>query len=162
MDLYLIRHADALPLGEGGVIEDSQRPLSETGRVQSRAVANALKRVGIRVESMLTSPAVRARQTADEILTQWTESPPVLTECADLAIDGNRRKLAKVVNATGSKSVALVGHQPDLCELAAWLIGSRRAQLDVAKAGVVYIQCHDEASKGCGTLVWLVTPAWYG
>ena len=60
-----------------------------------------------------------------------------------------------------SASVAVVGHQPDLGQLAGWLIGARKAQIDLAKAGVAHIAFDPEPRKGAGTLVWLVTPEWF-
>ena len=48
-----------------------------------------------------------------------------------------------------------------VAEYAAWLIGNKKAQLDLAKAGVAHIICPDGPRKGEGTLDWLVTPAWY-
>jgi phosphohistidine phosphatase SixA len=58
--------------------------------------------------------------------------------------------------------MALVGHQPDLGFYAGWLIGSKSAQVDLAKAGVARITCDDKPGKGRGMLIWLVTPEWFG
>ena len=51
------------------------------------------------------------------------------------------------------------GHMPHLGELTAWLIGSKKAHVDLAKAGVAYVSSTN-AKKGRGTLLWLVTPEW--
>ena len=61
-----------------------------------------------------------------------------------------RRKLARVLRALQCDSVALVGHQPDLGDFAAWLVGSRKAQIDFAKGGVAHLVCHDNPGKGAG------------
>jgi phosphohistidine phosphatase SixA len=53
-----------------------------------------------------------------------------------------------------------VGHQPDLSEYAAWLIGDKKAQVNLAKAGAAFIECEAGPSKGGGVLTWLITPAW--
>jgi len=76
MELILIRHADALPLGQGGIMEDAARPLSELGQTQARALAAALDRSGTRLNVLLTSPAVRTRQTAEGLLASWKARPP--------------------------------------------------------------------------------------
>lgn len=162
MDLYLIRHADALPLGEGGASEDSDRPLSEAGKAQAHGLATALQRCGVHPALVLCSPALRAKQTAEEMLAKWSGTAPPLKDCEELALGGRARKLANAIRRLGSESMALVGHQPDLCQFAAWLIGSRKAQIDLAKAGVACIRCVDEPSKGGGVLNWLVTPVWFG
>jgi phosphohistidine phosphatase len=162
VELYLIRHADALPLGEGGVMEDADRPLSETGNAQVKSLAESLQRHDIHPGILATSPLLRARQTAEELVKHWTGSAPTVQECAELAIGGKTRKLARFLRELEGNSIGVVGHQPDLCECAAWLIGSRKAQLDLAKAGVACISCPDGPEKGAGTLLWLVTPTWFG
>ena len=65
MDLYLIRHADALALGERGITEDAARPLSAKGESQAQRVGAVLRRKGIVLDKLVTSPLVRARQTTD-------------------------------------------------------------------------------------------------
>jgi phosphoserine phosphatase len=65
VDLYLIRHADALALGERGITSDEERPLSEVGERQADAAARALQSRGILFDRLFTSPLVRARQTAE-------------------------------------------------------------------------------------------------
>jgi phosphohistidine phosphatase len=161
MRLYLIRHADAVPLGDGGVDRDADRPLSEVGKQQCQALAGALQRVGVQFDAVLTSPLLRARQTADEIARHWKGPLPERELCAALALGEKLKRLARAVGELKQESVALVGHQPELAALAGWLIGSRKAKLDLEKAGVAALECEAEAGKGGGILVWLVTPKWY-
>src|SRR5262245_19123710 len=73
VDLYLIRHADALALGERGITNDEERPLSEKGEAQSDAVAKALAQRGIVLDKLYTSPLLRARQTAEIMLRVWAK-----------------------------------------------------------------------------------------
>lgn len=161
MDLILIRHADALPLGQAGILEDAERPLSDTGKTQAKALAAALQRAGVHMNLLLTSPAVRAKQTADGLLAAWKDSPPKLQICEDLAMGFKVKKLAGFVEELKAASIGLVGHQPDLSEFAAWLIGSRKARIDFAKGGAACISLGDAVAKGDGTLEWLITPSWY-
>jgi phosphohistidine phosphatase SixA len=49
---------------------------------------------------------------------------------------------------------------PDLNDYAGWLIGSKKAQVDLAKAGIACVHFEDEPDKGAGVLTWLVTPQW--
>ena len=160
MNLYLIRHADAVPVGEQGITDDGERPLTTTGVVQARGLATGLQGHGVRLDLVLSSPLVRARQTAEEMLRNWKQPSPELRPCEELEPGFKRRKLARVLRQCGAEAVALVGHQPDLGELAAWLIGSRRARIDLAKAGVAAINCDDDPGKGAGVLEWLVTADW--
>jgi phosphohistidine phosphatase len=160
MKLYLVRHGDAAPLGEGGVTEDADRPLTETGRKQAQALSAALQKHDVRLGLVLTSPLRRAQETAQTLLDGWAPPVPELRECEYLAFDGKRRKLAKFVEELGSDSVALVGHQPDLGDFAAWLIGSRKVQIELAKGGCAHILSDDEIAKGSGALLWMLTPEW--
>jgi phosphohistidine phosphatase len=162
MDLYLIRHADALPLGLQGITEDEARPLSDEGRAQARALGEALSGKGVRLDKIVTSPLVRARQTTDALLAGWSGTAPELVVCEEVAPGGRRRKLARFLRQLGGNAVDVVGHQPDLGRLAGWLIGSKKAQLNFAKAGVAHIACDDGPGKGAGNLVCLVTPEWLG
>src|SRR3954454_15370318 len=123
MDLYLIRHAHALALGERGITEDEERPLSDEGEKQAAQVAAGLKRRGGRFDLLLSSPLVRARQTADALVEAGTGLVAEMQTTDLLAPGGKRRKLAKLLMDSARVSVGLVGHQPDLGEFAAWLIG---------------------------------------
>jgi phosphohistidine phosphatase len=160
VDLYLIRHADAVPLGERDIHDDAERPLTPEGEDQARHLASGLQRKGVRLTKVFTSPLLRARQTAQEMLKDWSNPAPELIVCDELTPGTKARKLAKALKDHSEESIALVGHQPDLGDWAAWLIGSRKAQIDFAKAGVAYITAPECPEKGAGTLVWLVTHDW--
>ena len=160
MDLYVIRHADAVALGERNVIQDEDRPLSEVGEAQAKAVGSALEAMGIHPGLIVTSPLVRARQTADGILQQLTRERPAVQEAKEMAPGVKPKRLARFLRDLKAEAVALVGHQPDLGEWTAWLIGSKKAHIDLAKAGIALIHCPEGPKKGAGTLVWLVTPDW--
>ena len=69
------------------------------------------------------------------MLQAWTGTAPELTICDDLAPGGKAKKLARFLRKFGGESVGLVGHMPDIGDWAAWLIGSRKAHIDFAKAG---------------------------
>jgi phosphohistidine phosphatase len=158
MDLYLVRHAEAAALGENGVTEDADRSLTSKGQEQARKLAAGLHRRGIRFGAIVTSPLLRARQTAEAMAKALPQPAPQLQTSDDLAPEGKRKRLKRLLAELAADQVALVGHQPDLGELAAWLIGSRKAQLDIAKAGVACIHLENGVGKGKGSLTWLVTP----
>jgi phosphohistidine phosphatase len=159
MNLYIIRHADALPRGQDGVA-DEERPLTDKGREQCRKVAQALLRHGAVLNSLISSPLVRAQQTAEEIRQHWSPSAPTLQVCEELAPGRRFKKLVRWLVGLGEENVGLVGHEPDLSKFIAWLIGSKQAQLNLVKAGVAAVACDGTLTKGCGTLQWLVTPKW--
>ena len=115
MLVFLVRHAHAEP-GD----PDETRPLSERGRAEARAVGEALARHATPPMSVVTSPLLRARQTADEI---------AATTGAVLRVDERLAPGATVEllrEATGAETspVAAVCHQPDCSEIALGLTGS--------------------------------------
>jgi phosphohistidine phosphatase len=160
MDLYIIRHADAQALGEGGIEDDADRPLTPAGQAQCGPLAAALQRQGVRLERIVTSPLLRARQTAEGLLKDLAPPTPDLHICDHLAPGSKRRKLTRFLRGLGAESIAIVGHMPDLGLYAGWLIGSKKAQIEIAKAGIVCIHFEDEMDRGAGALTWMVTPEW--
>lgn len=161
MNLYIVRHAEAVPLEESGVNADADRPLTEHGHAQCRALAQALTRQGVTFDLVLSSPYLRARQTAQGLLDNWSEPRPAVEECESLMPGGKSSKLARALRQSKQENVAIVGHMPDLADHAAWLLGSKKARLDFEKAGVALIVCAEAPDKGAGALVWLLTPAWF-
>lgn len=161
MKVYLIRHAEAVALGEQGITDDAERPLTDVGEQQSRIIAKGLLRTGIRLDKLLTSPLVRAKQTTDLLIRNWDGPPPEVVECDELAPDVRLKKLARALRRVNSENIGLVGHNPQLALFAAWLIGSKKTQIDLAKAGVACIDFEDALDKGMGTLEWLVPPEWF-
>lgn len=160
MELYLIRHAHAVRVGEEGAADDAERPLSDKGQEQSRTLGSLLQQRNILFDRLLTSPLLRARQTA-EALAQTFEKPPQIEECRALAPAVRSKKVERFLFALDGERVGLIGHMPDLGQWAGWLIGSKKAQVEIPKAGIVYIKCPKGAGKGLGTLEWLIGPEWY-
>jgi phosphohistidine phosphatase len=161
MDLYIIRHADAQPLGEGGIMDDADRPLTAEGHAQCVSLAETLQRHGLHLEGIITSPLLRARQTAEGLIEALAQPKPGLHICDQLAPGGRRKKLTRFLNSFDPQSIAIVGHMPDLGVYAGWLIGSSKAQVDLAKAGIACVHFEEELDKGTGTLTWMVTPKWF-
>jgi phosphohistidine phosphatase len=161
VELYLIRHADALALGERGITEDAERPLSEKGENQARAAASALRKRGVELDRLYTSPLLRAHQTADILLHVWSQSGLTVETCEELEPNSKPRKLSRFLLKQDGERVGLVGHMPHLADFTAWLIGSKKAQIEIAKSGVVCLHFGDAPGKGLAVLHWLVTPEWY-
>src|SRR5262249_682483 len=70
------------------------------------------------------------------------------------------KKLAKCLLKLEADNLLLVGHEPDLGQHTAWLIGSKKVRVDFAKAGIAWVECDSAPQKGAGALRWLVTPKW--
>ena len=160
MNLYLIRHAEAAELEPGDTRDDSERPLTDKGMSQCRALAAALRARQIELNHVVSSPLLRARQTAEGILRDWQGTPPEQLTCNALQPGGKVKKVVRFVLGLSGEHVALIGHQPDLGELLGWLIGAKKARLEIAKAGAALVHFDGSPAKGEGSLAWLVTPAW--
>lgn len=159
MELFLIRHAEAVALGNLGITDDTERPLTDKGHQQALGIGKGLAKKGVRFDKLVTSPLVRARQTAEGMLSSFNPVPELLI-CDDLVPEGRARRVARFLRDLTGDRIGLVGHMPSMGILAAWLIGSKKAQVDFAKAGVACIHSSDQPGKGDGILAWLVTPDW--
>jgi len=158
MNIYLLRHAHALAVGEPGVESDEERPLSDQGRQQAVLMAGAAQRLGLKFDQVLTSPLRRALETAQEFCRHLGMEESALVTCGALEPGGSAKKLMKRLRSLEANDVVLVGHSPDLNEHAAYLIGDKRTELEIAKAGLAFVRCDAAPRKAAGALVWLLTP----
>ena len=160
MDLYIIRHADAGNPAEWSG-PDSERPLSDLGHRQARALGQALHWQGVTLGAVISSPLVRAHQTAEDVLAAWGAGAAL--QFSDYLASGmmRRKKLSQFLAELGHSSLAIVGHDPDLPEYLGWLLGTDPEQAHLAKGGAVLVRFEDGPAKKEGELVWMVTPDWY-
>lgn len=156
LELYLVRHAIAAERGDE-YPDDSKRPLTSQGISRFRKEAAALDAVGMSVALILTSPLVRARQTAD-ILSESLEGKPTVATTDSLSPAGTAAAVVQDVARHAKKGhIALVGHEPNIGELAARLIGARSA-LEFKKGAACRIDFDVLPPKGTGRLRWFLTP----
>jgi phosphohistidine phosphatase len=161
LHLYLIRHADAVPRTDPTYADDD-RPLTELGKSQSRELGEALTEHGVRFDVILCSRLPRAQQTVEALLATLPEPKPPVVYTDELLPGFKPRKLDRELSRQAGEAIALVGHEPDLSRYTARLIGSKKACMDLAKAGVACVACSEAPGKGCGSLVWLAPPALFG
>jgi phosphohistidine phosphatase len=155
-ELLLVRHGVAEERGDAWP-DDTKRPLTDDGLSRMRKAARGLARIGVVVDVVLTSPLVRARQTA-EILTAAIDPRPSLVSVDALAPDGSYAALVAELEKYARKTrMALVGHEPGIGELAARLIGSR-GSIAFKKGAVCLIAVDDIPPSDPGELRWLLTP----
>jgi phosphohistidine phosphatase len=136
MHLYVIRHAIAEEAAPGQ--DDAARDLTPEGEKKARRVVRGLRELDIELERILTSPWRRAARTA-ALLAPLCDAPPIETE---LLCQSPRAELLALIAERG-ESTAVVGHEPWLAELVAWLaFGDVRHgdALDLRKAGVVWLE----------------------
>jgi len=153
-ELYLVRHGVAEERGDKWP-DDTKRPLTADGIARMKKAARGLERLGVTLDVILSSPLVRARQTAEIVSTRLDGHPPIVNSEA-LAPGGTFAALvADLEKQTRKTRIALVGHEPGMGELAARLIGSRRA-IELKKGAIVRIDVEALPPTG-GDLRWLMT-----
>jgi phosphohistidine phosphatase len=155
-ELYLVRHGLAEERGDAWP-DDTKRPLTDEGISRMRKAARGLARLGVSVEIVLTSPLVRARQTA-EILAGALDPRPSLVNVDSLAPDGTYASVVADLEKHARKTrLALVGHEPMIGELAAKILGTRHP-VEFKKGAVCRIDIDDLPPAGPGDLRWMLTP----
>jgi phosphohistidine phosphatase len=156
VELYLIRHGVAAERGDD-YPDDSKRPLTSAGIARLRKEAKALDALDIGIVHIITSPLLRAKQTADTFAESLKSKPSVSTSDA-LAPAGTPAAVIQELGKHARKErVALVGHEPNIGELAARLIGAR-VPLEFKKGAICRIDFEVLPPKGTGQLRWFVTP----
>jgi phosphohistidine phosphatase len=155
-ELYLIRHGLAEERGDAWP-DDGKRPLTEDGMESMRKEARGLARLGVVLDVVLSSPLVRARQTA-ELVAGGLEPRPPIVNVESLTPDGSYAGVvADLEKHARKRRIALVGHEPAIGELAARLIGSRHS-FEFKKGAVCRIDVEALPPSGPGNLRWLLTP----
>jgi phosphohistidine phosphatase len=154
--IYLVRHAIAAERGRQWP-DDTKRPLTHKGAARMRQIVMGLRALGVEFDLVLTSPLVRARQTA-ELLIAGVRSKPAL-EVTDALAPGEPpvKVAAMLAKHSGRCSIALVGHEPGLGELAAWLVGANKPFV-LKKGGVCRIEVTALPPARQGQVLWHATP----
>ena len=152
MIVVLVRHAIAEERRPG--LRDAARKLTPEGKDKLEKAARGLKRLGNEPDRILTSPLVRAAETA-AVLAEVL-APGVRPETFAPLAPGHAPREVREALPEDEGTVVLVGHEPDLGELASWLLtGSTDGmQLPFRKAGAAAI----ELQAGEGTLRWMLAP----
>ena len=160
MNLYIVRHAIAVQRGTPGYDDDSQRPLTDAGRKKMKKIVKGLYGLDLGFDAILTSPYVRARDTA-KILAKGFEMKNQVAFSDNLIPPGNFEKLIQEIHEKYDvNSLALVGHEPMLSGLISWLTtGNTDMRLTLKKGGVAYLSTDNLYQDGRATLEWLLTPA---
>jgi phosphohistidine phosphatase len=158
-ELYLIRHGVAADRGDEWP-DDAKRPLTESGMSRLRKSARGLVNLGVTFDVVLTSPLVRARQTAEILAGAFDLRPPIVTMEAlapGAPAGGHQAVIADLEKQSRRRRIALVGHEPGIGELAARLAGSRRPFV-FKKGAICRIDFERLPPVDPGTLRWFLTP----
>lgn len=158
MQLYIVRHGIAIDREDPQCPPDPERYLTEEGVEKTKGVARGLAALGVTGDLFLTSPYVRAVQTA-EIVASTLGYEKQKIRRTDSLLPGTEpsllfRELAKDKQAS---AVLVFGHAPHLDDLIATAIGAKKHVTELKKAGVALIELK-RISPPIGMLVWLATP----
>ncbi len=153
MNLYIVRHGDANPLG-GEFRTDYERTLSEEGRAEAHLMAQALLNIDLNIAAILTSPLTRAIETG-EIFGRVLKREPSPTRKLEPGFDP--RALAEEVQSVASGAgVVVIGHQPDMSTFISYLISPAHAAtvaMETCAIAAVHLP-----TNGPPKLRWLLTP----
>ncbi len=152
MKLYLLRHATAVDVAPS----DAERELTREGREEARIVGAALAELGVGLSHVLSSPLLRARQTA-EITAQVLKFPGDVEFLKELANNTTIAAFLKTLKPFASANeILLVGHMPSLSEHLAALIGAESPEaFPLGKASVACVEL-EQLRAGAGQLRWLM------
>jgi phosphohistidine phosphatase len=158
VDLYLVRHAVAESRDYTRWPDDSLRPLSENGIELFRRVARGLRALGVEVEAVLSSPYARAWRTAELLSEEAGWPSPEMT--AELEPTATPESCAGSIGRRSEQSLAVVGHQPNLSEVASLLLAgdAHAADVEFKKGGVLCLRFRGAPEAGAGTLRWSASP----
>ncbi len=157
MQLLLVRHAEAVDLG-GAITADADRPLTARGHATAQKLVDTL-RGKVPLDAVVCSPFMRARQTAEPLLS-LAPAGSALVFCPELVpMSQDPDSVAKLLAGLGVRTVAVVGHLPDMGVFAAWLMGGGAVEFDRGTAALVVTDA--SANQGSGSLRWLLSPEWY-
>ena len=156
MEIYILRHGIAEARRAGR--DDFERRLTAEGQDKLRAVLERARTVGVAPSLILTSPLVRAVQTA-EIAARLLGYKGKIERTEALAPASAYLSVWKLLRGrAGERSVLLAGHEPLLGETASYLVGCPRVCFDLKKGSLVRIDAEPAGAEPRGILQWMLTP----
>ena len=154
MKLYFLRHGLAGDSREWKG-DDFARPLTEEGIAKMRRTADTCAKMELDLQLILTSPLIRAYETA-EIIARQLKMLDKLVRDERLGVRFGTKFLAEILaEHSNAASLMLVGHEPGMSETVSQLIGGGR--INFKKGTLAYVQL-DDAKSLRGELVWLIPP----
>jgi phosphohistidine phosphatase len=153
-EICFFRHGIAVDREDPSVTSDAARPLTDEGIQKTRAAAEGLKRMALEFDRILTSPWLRASQTAAILAEVLALAAP--EEMAELEGDRNPSELVDALAHRHAKRTLLVGHEPLLSATVVHILGGEWA-LDLKKAGACNLFVDALPPRKPGTLLWHVT-----
>ena len=159
MHIYVIRHAEAQPLGQKNAFDDERRSLTSEGRDRMRGGAKGLGALGVEPDLIMTSPLARALETAEIVAAALGVNKKEIVHTDNLKPGASADELfSEIKKCSGVEAVALVGHEPDLSGIISRILqGQGRIPVDLKKGGACCLNVTETVPTLRGSLVWLLT-----
>ena len=159
MELYIIRHAEAQQLGQKNNFTDEKRALTGDGRDRMREGTKGLRKLGVEPGLILTSPLIRAVETAEIVATGLGLHKKEIVQTNNLKPGASYEDLVvEIKKPSEIESIALVGHEPDLgLIISAILNCGTGLAIDLKKGSVCCLNVTETVPVLLGSLVWLMT-----
>ncbi|MGH9683377.1 MAG: phosphohistidine phosphatase SixA [Candidatus Acidiferrales bacterium] len=156
MILYIVRHGIAVDRGDPKAPAEAERPLTAEGVKKTRLAALGLLALKPRPDVLITSPYVRAAQTAEIFAEALKYSPSKIHVMEALKSGGNPGEVIKELAHLRAKEAMCFGHAPHMDHMISLLAGARGVFTQIKKAGVA---CFEHTpSRGKWEMLWLLAP----
>jgi phosphohistidine phosphatase len=155
MELYVLRHGIAEDARAGS--PDSARELTEEGREKVAAVAKMARRAGVEPSLIISSPYLRAVQTARVAGDELGYSGHLLKSEALIPFATPKGVWDELRDHADESAILLAGHEPLLSQLVAYLLGAPSLQVEMKKATLVRIDLSGRGAVPKGSLRWMIT-----
>lgn len=158
MNLFILRHGEAEDqTGSGG---DEARRLTARGKEKVRAAAAGMRSVGLKFDSILTSPLPRAAETADILAAAYANEPPPQVLPALSGGIAPTDAIAALAPFSRHNNLLIVGHEPQLSGIVSMLLGGTgdSVHIRLKKGGCIALELPNRFERGSAELRWMMTP----
>jgi phosphohistidine phosphatase len=156
MEVYILRHGIAEKMGSDG--SDAERALTPKGRQKLRQVLRLVRAAAVRPSVILTSPLVRAVQTAEVAAEMFAHHHELVRTTALLPTASPQDVWQELRSRKNEPELLLVGHEPLLSQVVGYLLGTPGLRVDLKKAGLIRIRLERFTPAPSGILKWVLTP----
>lgn len=157
MNIYLFRHGISIDRADPACPPDPDRFLTDKGKKRTKAAAEGAASLGIACDAIVSSPYLRARQTAEIAAKALGFHDEIETDNA-LIWDRPPGDIAANLEGRREAAIMLVGHAPHLDELAGWIVGAGRAVTAMKKASLLVLEC-ERLRRGGGIIAGYYPPS---
>jgi phosphohistidine phosphatase len=156
MEVYILRHGIAEKVGPDG--SDAKRALTSKGRQKLRQVLRLAHAAAVHPSLILTSPLLRAVQTAEVAAEIFAYHHELVQTPALLPTASPQNVWKELRSRKNERALLLVGHEPSLSQIVGYLLGTPDLRLELKKAGLVRLDLEKFGPAPSGILKWVLAP----